>query len=82
MLVLYFKNDKASLDRSKAQIVNISALRCTLFSETKNLSLNDETETERISMMRLGKNTNHQYLGLEAKNEKNKGALFSGTLKV
>ena len=55
MLVLYFKNDKASLDRSKAQIVNISALRCTLFSETKNLSLNDETETERISMMRLGK---------------------------
>ena len=31
---------------------------------------------------RLVKSTNRQYLGLEAKNEKNKGTLFSRTLKV
>ena len=30
---------------------------------------------------RLVKNTNRQYLGLEAKNEKNKGTSFSQTLK-
>ena len=59
MLVLYFKNGKASFREKIFGLESITA---------KHLY--------------LVKSTNRPYLGLEEKNEENKGTLFSETLKV